>query len=76
MAPGDGCGEVGDCEIVSDEHCASGEEMEAVNGAREVGVLSICVGALSAPSRCGAGECCCSHLARALGSTGQLEADS
>jgi hypothetical protein len=59
----DVCGVVGTCEIVSDEHCGVGDEMEAVTGAW---VVSGCWGFV----------CCCSHIARVLGSTGQLDTES
>lgn len=70
----DGCGIVdGDCEIVSDEHCAVGEEVKAVVADGEG--MSGCVGGrgLALPVRAFA---CCSHISRVLGSTGQLGVES
>jgi hypothetical protein len=67
-----GCDGVGDCEMVSDEHCGEGEAIEAVMGAW---VLLCCGSPVVGPSSRGF-VCCCSHIARVLGSTGQLDAES
>jgi hypothetical protein len=69
-------GRVGDWDIVSDEHCASIFEMEVVVGAGGSSKILVCMGALGAESGGRASRCCCSHISRVLGSTGQLEAVS
>lgn len=72
----DSGGSGADCDIVSDEHFASGDEMEAAMDSPMADITLFGVGGPYADSGCGAFACCCSHIARLLGSTGQLEAVS
>jgi len=57
---------------VSDEHCVEGDAREAVMGAWVV----LCCGIPGVGSASRGFVCCCSHISRVLGSTGQLKAES
>lgn len=66
---------VSDWDIVSDEHSAVGDDVKAVVGeAEDFDEMLGCVGGRGAVSLFPALVCCCSHISRVLGSTGQLEA--
>ena len=59
---------------MSDEHSAVGDVVKAVAGA--VGGLDDMLGCVNGRGVLSLGTvlvCCCSHIARVLGSTGQLE---
>jgi hypothetical protein len=74
----DGEVSVSDWEIVSDEHSAVGDEVKAVvdDAAGVFAGMLGCVGGKGAVSLLPALACCCSHIVRVLGSTGQLEVSS
>jgi hypothetical protein len=74
-AGSDGVG-AGDWKIVSDEHCGVGGEVLAAasGGGVDEAWTSVCIDGAEGPSGHLTLECCCSHIARLLGSTGQLEA--
>lgn len=69
-------GSVGDCDMLSEEQCASGDRVNAVAAVPAAGAgLGELVGCVDGRSlaRGAAVVCCCSHIDCVWGSTGQLD---